>query len=73
MAGQFDRDLAGDLLGLQVAGRGASEIVALGGLAIQVGATVEDLADMIVMHPTFAEAVREAADMWFGRGLHIAK
>lgn len=62
-----------DVLGVQVAGRGASEIVALGGLAIQVGAAVEDLADMIVMHPTFSEAVREAADAWLGRALHVAK
>lgn len=60
----------GDVVGMQVVGRGASEIIVLGGLAIQIGATVEDLADMIVMHPTFSEAVREAADVWLGKPLH---
>ena len=60
----------GDVVGMQIAGRGASEMVALGGLAIQVGVTVEDLAEMIVMHPTFSEAIREAAEVWTGRPLH---
>jgi dihydrolipoamide dehydrogenase len=60
----------GDVVGMQIAGRGASEMVALGGLAIQVGATVEDLAEMIVMHPTFSEAIREAAEVWTGKPLH---
>jgi dihydrolipoamide dehydrogenase len=60
----------GDVIGMQIAGRGASEMIALGGLAIQVGATVEDLAEMIVMHPTFSEAIREAAEVWVGRPLH---
>ena len=46
-------------------------MIALGGLAIQLGATVEDLAEMIVMHPTFSEAIREAAEAWVGKPLHI--
>lgn len=60
----------GDVVGLQVVGRNASEMIAIGGLAIQVGATLEDLAEMIVMHPTFSEAVKEAADVWLGIPLH---
>ena len=63
----------GDVVGMQIAGRGASEMIALGGLAIQVGAAVEDLAEMIVMHPTFSEAMREAAEVWVGRPLHTGK
>ncbi|GAA1264151.1 dihydrolipoyl dehydrogenase [Pseudonocardia aurantiaca] len=51
----------GVVLGLHVAGPHASELVAAGTVAIEMGATALDLADTIHVHPTVSEQVQEAA------------
>jgi dihydrolipoamide dehydrogenase len=51
----------GRVLGMHVMGPHASDIIAEGALAVQMGATARDIAYTIHAHPTLPEAVREAA------------
>jgi dihydrolipoamide dehydrogenase len=60
----------GFVLGGQIVGHEASELVAEVGLAIELGATLEDVAATIHTHPTLAEAVKEAAENALGRAIH---
>src|SRR5690625_1247840 len=63
----------GLVIGGQVAGPNASDIIAEIGLAVEAGMTAEDLALTIHAHPTLGEAVMEAADVALGLPIHIAK
>ncbi len=63
-------DETGFVLGGQIVGPEASELVAEVALAIEMGATVEDLAATVHTHPTLAEAVMEAAENARGRAIH---
>lgn len=55
-------DPAGErLLGIQVVGDSATELVHLGQLALQSGATIESFIDNVFNFPTYAEAYRIAA------------
>ena len=51
----------GMVLGMHIMGPHASDLIAEGVLAIQLGATAEDIAHAIHAHPTLSEAVHEAA------------
>jgi dihydrolipoamide dehydrogenase len=59
------------ILGLQAVGRGASELSAAFGLALEMGARLEDIAGTIHAHPTQGEALQEAALRTLGHALHI--
>lgn len=59
------------LLGLQAVGRGVSELAAAFGLALEMGARLEDVAGTIHAHPTQGEALQEAALRTLGHALHI--
>lgn len=59
------------LLGVQAVGRGVSELSAAFALAIEMGATLEDVAGTIHAHPTQSEAFLEAALRTLGHALHI--
>ncbi|WP_276273694.1 dihydrolipoyl dehydrogenase [Haloarcula litorea] len=48
------------LLGAQIVGPEASELIAEVGLAIEMGARLEDVAGTVHTHPTLSEAVHEA-------------
>lgn len=61
----------GRLLGLHVCGATASDMVAEGALAIEMGAAVEDLALTVHPHPTFSEGVMEAAEAALGHAIHV--
>jgi dihydrolipoamide dehydrogenase len=61
------------ILGVHIAGPHATDLIAEGTLAIQLGATVEDLARTIHAHPTLAEAIMEAAHKAAGVSLHSLK
>ncbi|MDC3416529.1 dihydrolipoyl dehydrogenase [Aquibacillus salsiterrae] len=63
----------GLLIGAQIAGPGASDMVAELGLAIEAGMTAEDLALTIHAHPTLGEIVMEAAEVAIGSPIHIIK
>jgi dihydrolipoamide dehydrogenase len=58
------------VLGIHVLGPRASDLIAEGTLALEFGASAEDIARTSHAHPTFAEAVREAALAVAGRSLH---
>lgn len=59
------------LIGAGIVGPEASELVAELTLAIEVGASLEDLALTVHAHPTLAEAVHEAAEQGLGHAVHI--
>lgn len=54
------------LLGGEVAGAGASDLISELTLAIESGANLEDLALTIHPHPTLGEAIMDAADVGLG-------
>jgi len=59
------------LLGLHIVGYDASSLISEGTLAIEMGATVEDIALTIHPHPTIPEAIMEAAESTIGKAIHI--
>lgn len=61
----------GLIIGAQVAGANASDIIAELGLAIEAGMTAEDIALTIHAHPTLGEMVMEAADVALDAPIHI--
>lgn len=63
----------GLVIGAQVAGPNASDMIAELGLAIEAGMTAEDLALTIHAHPTLGEITMEAAEVALGTPIHIVK
>jgi dihydrolipoamide dehydrogenase len=63
----------GLVLGAQIAGGNASDMIAELGLAIEAGMTAEDIAMTIHAHPTFGEISMEAAEVAIGLPVHIVK
>lgn len=59
------------VLGIQAVGQGVSELSTAFGLAIEMGARLEDIAGTIHAHPTLGEAVQESALKALGHALHI--
>jgi dihydrolipoamide dehydrogenase len=59
------------VLGVGIAGPGAGELIAEGVLAVEMGATAEDLKLTIHPHPTLSETVMEAAEVFFGQSTHV--
>jgi dihydrolipoamide dehydrogenase len=66
----FARDGA-VLVGAHLAGPRATDLIAEMALAIEMGATAEDLALTLHAHPTFAEPAMEAAEVALGRPIHV--
>ena len=62
---------SGQILGLHIIGPHATDLIAEGALAIQSGATAEDIIKTIHAHPTLPEAVREAALGQVDGAIHI--
>lgn len=62
---------SGQIVGAGVVGTEASELIAELTLAIEMGASLEDLALTVHAHPTLAEAVHEAAEMALGQAVHV--
>lgn len=59
------------LVGAGIVGVHSSELIAELTLAIEVGATLEDLSLTIHPHPTLSEGVHDAADHGLGRAVHV--
>jgi dihydrolipoamide dehydrogenase len=59
------------VLGIHAVGSGVSELSSAFGLAIEMGARLEDVAGTIHAHPTESEAFHEAALKALGKPLHI--
>jgi dihydrolipoamide dehydrogenase len=58
------------ILGVGIVGHGAGELIAEGVVAVEMGATVRDLALCVHPHPTLSETVMEAAEVFFGHATH---
>jgi dihydrolipoamide dehydrogenase len=63
----------GRVLGVGIVGSGAGELISEGVLAIEMGASVEDLKLTIHPHPTLSETVMESAEVFFGQSTHVYK
>jgi len=63
----------GRVLGVGLAGSGAGELIAEGVLAVEMGATAEDLRLTIHPHPTLSESLMESAEVFFGQSTHVYK
>jgi len=65
-------DKSSDLvLGVHIVGPEASDLISEAALAIEMGATLEDIGFTIHPHPTFAEGVMEAAEAAKRKAIHI--
>ena len=61
----------GLLLGAQIVGENASDMIAEMGLAIEAGMTLEDVSMTIHAHPTLGEISMEAAEVALGKPIHM--
>jgi dihydrolipoamide dehydrogenase len=59
------------ILGIAAVGAGVSELSAVFGTALEMGARLEDIGTIIHAHPTLGEAFHEAALRALGEALHI--
>jgi dihydrolipoamide dehydrogenase len=64
-------DASGKLVGAEIVGPHASELIAEAALAVELGLSLEEVARTVHAHPTFPEAIWEAALSALGRPLHI--
>ncbi|MBI5383965.1 MAG: dihydrolipoyl dehydrogenase [Verrucomicrobia bacterium] len=58
------------ILGVGIVGHGAGELIAEGTLAVEMGATVRDLAECVHPHPTLSETLMECAEVFYGNATH---
>jgi dihydrolipoamide dehydrogenase len=61
------------VVGVHMVGAGVAELAAEAALAVEMAATVEDVALTIAPHPTLSEALAEAAMGAAGRPLHVRR
>lgn len=61
----------GEVLGIHFIGEGASEMAGVGVLALQMEATLEDLARASFPHPTLNESLADAARECLGRSIFL--
>lgn len=59
------------LLGVHIIGPEASNLISEAALAMEMGATLEDLALTIHPHPTLGETMMECAEVTLGHGIHV--
>lgn len=62
-----------ELLGTHILGPDATNLVAEPALAIEMGATLTDVAETVHAHPTLAEAFLEAVEVAKGHPIHVTK
>ena len=68
VVGDEETDL---LLGVFIVGPQAGELIAEAALALEMGATLTDLALTIHPHPTLSESLMEAAEAFHKQAIHI--
>lgn len=59
------------VLGVGIVGHGAGELIGEGAVAVEMGATAEDLAAIVHPHPTLSETLMESAEAFFGHATHV--
>lgn len=57
--------------GMEIVSEDANALISEAALAIEMGATLEDVADTIHPHPTFSESIQEVAGAALGRPVHF--
>ena len=60
-----------EVLGVHLLGPQSVELITQAALALKLEATAEELARLIVPHPSFAEALADAARMVLGRAMYV--
>ncbi|MEG0378517.1 MAG: FAD-dependent oxidoreductase, partial [Eubacterium sp.] len=63
----------GEILGIHVAGPGATELITQAETIMALEGTIEDMCRIIYPHPTISEALFEAAMDTFGTAIHLPK
>jgi dihydrolipoamide dehydrogenase len=61
------------VLGVGIVGEHAGDMIAEAVLAMEMGATAEDLAATIHPHPTISETIMEAAESALGSAIHTLR
>lgn len=61
----------GILLGATLVGHRAGDLIGQAALAIEMGATLTDLAEILYTHPGLSEALQESAENALGRAVHM--
>jgi dihydrolipoamide dehydrogenase len=61
----------GEILGVHIAGAGASELINEASAAMRMEATAHELIEVVHAHPTRSEALMEAAAAALGRCIHL--
>ncbi|MFP4173716.1 MAG: dihydrolipoyl dehydrogenase, partial [Candidatus Hydrogenedentota bacterium] len=59
-----------EVLGVHIMGAEAGELIAAGAMAMQLEATVAEIAHTIHTHPTLSEAIMEAAENYYDMSIH---
>lgn len=62
----------GEVLGVHIVGPGASDLIPEGALALNLEATLDDIANTIHAHPTLGEGSMESALVALGLPVHVA-
>jgi dihydrolipoamide dehydrogenase len=62
---------SGVLLGVEIVGPHASDLISEVALGLEMGATVEDLGFTVHPHPTLPEMIMEAAEAAHGKAIHV--
>ncbi len=64
---------SGEILGVHMIGANVTELLAQPLLAMTIESAVEDLAEVIMPHPTLSEIIKEAALDWNGMAIHLPR
>jgi dihydrolipoamide dehydrogenase len=64
-------DEQGLVIGVTIAGASASDLISEAALALEMGATAEDIALTVHPHPTLGEAMMEASAAALGHAIHM--
>ncbi|TJX68906.1 dihydrolipoyl dehydrogenase [Soehngenia saccharolytica] len=59
-----------EVLGMHIAGLNATELIEIGGLAVRLEATANELVSMIFAHPTVSESIHEASMDVIDKAIH---
>jgi dihydrolipoamide dehydrogenase len=59
------------LLGMHIVAPQAESLIGEGVIALEMGATVEDIGLSIHPHPTLTESIMDAAEAMHGKAIHI--
>jgi dihydrolipoamide dehydrogenase len=62
-----------EVLGIHIMGHEAGELIASAAMAMSLEATVHEIAHTIHTHPTLSETILEAAEDYFGMGIHTPR